>query len=105
MKMRLHKSIVALVSGLAVFGLIFTAQAGPDADQIKSDAKAALQKTEDTAKDLAAKGKDLAQKGADKAVKVGTNVLAKVKEGAYKTQNAVSNVVVKVEAKVQALTK
>lgn len=103
--MRSPISIFALLTGLAVLGLTATAQAGPDTDQLKSDAKAALQKTEDTAKDLAAKGKDLAQKGADKATQVGTNVLAKVKEGAHKTGEAVSNVVNKVETKVQALTK
>jgi hypothetical protein len=105
MKIYFQKFTMALVAGLAVLGLSATAQAGPDADQLKSDAKAALQKTEDTAKDLAAKGKDLAQKGADQAAKVGTNVLAKVKEGAHKTENVVSNVVIKVETKVQALTK
>ena len=105
MKIRFHRSRIALLAGLAVLGLTATAQAGTDTNQLKADATAALEKTEDTAKDLAAKGKELAQKGADKAAKVGTNVLAKVKEGAHKTENAVSNAVVKVENKVQALTK
>jgi hypothetical protein len=105
MKIHSAKSTAVLLAGVVVLGLAATARAGTDTNQLKADATDALEKTEDTAKDLAAKGKDLAQKGAEKAAQVGTNVLAKVKEGAHKAGEAASNVVSKVESKVQSLRK
>jgi hypothetical protein len=96
---------VVLAAVLAVLLLATFAWAGPGQGKLKSDAKAALEKTEDTAKDLIAQGKVLAKKGADKAGKAATKVGAKVKAGAHKAGDVVSNVMGKVKEKADNLAK
>jgi hypothetical protein len=105
MKTIYGRLIVALAAVLAVLLLATFAWAGPGHGKLKSDAKAALEKSGDTAKDLAAEGKGLVKKGADKAGKVTTNVAAKIKAGAHKAGEVISSVADKVKEKADDLTK
>jgi len=101
-KNQLMKTIEKQLMVLSLLALVVLTGCGksPEAEQTKADAKAAAEKTADTAKDLVAQGKVIAQEGAQKATEIATNVAAKrvvidtnvashVKEA---TTNAVSEV-------------
>ncbi len=123
MKTSVIKKLVLLLAVGAVIPLLSSCGDSPESQKTKADAKAALEKTKDTAQDVMVQGKELAKTGAEKAgvlatnvvadVKIGmakagdvaTNVVAKVKEGAHKVGDAMTNAVSNVGDKVQSMTK
>jgi hypothetical protein len=105
MKTIYGRFIAAFAAALAVLLLATFAWAGPGHGKLKSDAKAAFEKTEDTAQDLVAQGKSVAKNGADKAGSVATMMATKVKAGVRTAGDVVSHVADKVKEKADALTK
>ena len=69
-----------------------------ETEKTKADAKAAAEKTADTAKDVVAQGKVAVQEGLQKAGAVATNVTAKVK-------TATTNLLGELKEKVHDATK
>ena len=87
-------TVLSLVSLAAVAGCHGSAEA----EKTKADAKAAAEKTADTAKDVVAEGTVAVKEGLQKAGEVATNVAAKVK-------SATTNLVSEVKEKVHDATK